>query len=130
MMKKLASGLALLTLRATSAHAGASYEAAYCEKNTDGSGNCYGTMLAFRNHWSSSTYASFEDATDSLPAFRASYQFATSMPVINVYCVPTSTVRPFFSRAASHTGYFAISWNAAGECTRLTLSSGSRYATP
>jgi hypothetical protein len=131
MMKKLAPGLAaVIALCAASAHAGANYETAYCTKSSDGSGYCYGTMLGFRNHWYAGTQVTFEEASDYSPVFRVTYQHTTTTPLIEVSCIPNAATKVLWPRATLHTGYFAISWNAAGECTRLTLSTSSRFATP
>lgn len=127
--KQMAPMLSLAVLGAGAvACAGAKYEYARCVRNADNSGNCYGNMLAFRNHVHGSTFAEFGVSSDGDKVFKAGFAPSATEPAVLISCTPNVKVAAFWDRALGHDGYFNVYWDAAGTCYHLYLSYGSRYS--
>lgn len=128
MNRRLAASMsALAVLTATSAIAGERWTYSLCQKNADGSGQCYGTVEAFRHspqpkqsmdfRMGSSTGASIDD-----------YTFSAVFNGENYGCTANSTVPAIVQMwpvAMNNRGYFQVKWNASGICYFLSLDSGS-----
>ncbi|MFY0567908.1 hypothetical protein ACN28E_29320 [Archangium lansingense] len=127
-MKWLAPVLTLAVLGAgTVARGGARYTSAFCVRNADASGHCYGSLVAFRNHENGATSAEFSVSSDGAMLFKAEFAPTATAPVTSMSCTPNAKVAAFWDKALSHHGYFNIYWDAAGTCYHLYLANGSRY---
>lgn len=127
--KKMVPVLSVAVLGGASlASAGTTSESAYCYKNTDGSGSCYGTFLGFRNHAGSSTYAYFYKNDSGSKSFSGAYTNTSTSVTTYFSCTPDAATGALWSKALAHNGYFSISWNSSGVCTSLYLNNGSLYA--
>jgi hypothetical protein len=128
-VKKLAPVLSLAVLGgAPLAYAGSTTESAYCYKNTDGSGSCYGTFLGFRNHAGSGTYAYFYKHSSGSKSFSGAYTDTSTNTTSYFSCTPDAATGALWTKAVAAQGYFSISWNTSGTCTYLSLYNGSLYS--
>lgn len=107
--------------------AGSTTQSAYCIKNADGSGRCYGTMLGFLNSAHGSTYARFYKNTSGTRSFYALYAPTSTDSAVGHSCTPDAEVSAIWDKAMQHRGYFSIQWDTAGTCNYLYLSNGSQY---
>jgi hypothetical protein len=127
--KKMVPVLSVAVLGGASlAYAGATSESAYCYKNTDGSGACYGTFLGFRNHAGASTQAYFFKNDGGSRSFFGAYTNTSTGVTTSGSCTPDAATSALWSKALAHQGYFSIQWNASGVCTYLYLNNSSQYA--
>lgn len=109
------------------ASAGSTSQSAYCNKNTDGSGSCYGTMLGFLNSAGENNYARFYKNTSGTRSFYALYASSSTTTAVGHSCTPNATVSAIWDKAMQHRGYFSIQWDTSGSCTYLYLSNSSQY---
>ena len=127
--KKLVPVLSVAVLGGASlASAGSSADSAYCYKNTDGSGGCYGNFRGFRAHAGANTYAYFYKSDAGTRSFYGAYTNTTSGVTTYVSCTPDASTATLWTKALANEGYFSIYWNASGSCTSLYLANDSRYA--
>ncbi len=127
-MRQMVSLLTLTGLGTTTvASAGLREDIVNCIKNPDGSGYCYGNLLAFRNHASPSTYAEFREDTRS-KGFHAAFTLSSTEPIRYVFCTPNAVVEALWNKAMSHDGFFHIVWDSTGTCNYLELHHGSRWS--
>lgn len=112
----------------SSALAGYTGQSAFCTAYSDGSGFCYGSFLGFRNHPNSLVFASFTDSESGYREFSARYAPDSTSAAQFYGCMPGDAVKPLWSAAIQHRGYFYISWGANGLCNRLHLANGSQYS--
>ncbi|MCY1020082.1 hypothetical protein [Pyxidicoccus sp. MSG2] len=111
---------------APAALAGYKTESAYCYKNTDNSGGCYGSLLGFRNHSGSNTYAYFTQYYSGSKYFNAAYTSGTTTTYFS--CTPNAATAVQWPKAMNHQGYFTVYWDASGACYSLYLNNGSQYS--
>lgn len=127
--KKMVPVLSVAVLGGASlAYAGSTSESAYCYKNTDGSGSCYGNFLGFRNHAGSGTYAYFYKNDGGSKYFYGAYTNTSTSTTTYVSCTPDAATAALWTKALAHEGYFNIQWNTSGTCTYLSLYNGSQYS--
>ncbi|QSQ25972.1 hypothetical protein JY651_14040 [Pyxidicoccus parkwayensis] len=126
-LKALTPVVSLAALAAAPvALAGYKAESAYCYKNTDGSGGCYGSLLGFRNHAGANTYAYFVQYYSGVKYFYANYTSGTTTTYFS--CTPNTATGAQWTKALNHSGYFSVYWDASGMCNSLYLYNGSQYA--
>jgi hypothetical protein len=127
--KKMVPVLSVAVLGGASlAYAGQTYENAYCNKNADGSGNCYGNFRGFRYDANALTRAYFYKNDGGSKSF---YGYAPNGSNVMTAgsCTPDAAVAALWSKAMAHEGYFSIQWDTTGTCTFLYLSNSSQYST-
>jgi hypothetical protein len=128
-VKKMAPVLSVAVLGGASlAYAGSSADSAYCYKNTDGSGACYGNFRGFRGHAGANTYAYFYKSDAGSKFFYGGYTNTSTNVTTYVSCTADASTAAMWSKAIAHESYFSISWNSSGSCYNLHLSNDSRYA--
>ncbi|MBN1206256.1 MAG: hypothetical protein JXB05_15170 [Myxococcaceae bacterium] len=127
--KKMVPVLAVAVLGGASlAHAGATYQMAYCSKSPDGSGSCNGTFLGFRNDSGASTQAYFYKNDGGFKSFYGAFTNPLG-ELVTAGCIPDAATGALWSKALAHEGYFSISWDSSGTCTYLYLANSSQYST-
>jgi hypothetical protein len=127
--KKMVPMLSVAVLGGASlAYAGYTSESAYCYKNSDGSGACYGSLLGFSNHAGASTQAYFYKNDSGSKSFYGAYTNTSTGVTTSGSCTPDAATGALWSKALSLTGYFHIQWDSTGTCTYLYLNNGSQYS--
>lgn len=116
----LCAALAMLTAVPTEAQAGYKAESSYgCHKNSDGSGFCYGSFIAFRNSPDPQAYMGVAE-TGGYKWFQAQLNGAYYT------CTPDAATGAFWGDAIS-AKYVEMDWNAAGICNYTIVKSYSSY---
>lgn len=99
----------------------------FCQKNTDGSGLCYGNFVGFREDATSTSSASFRE--DLMTGTRSFDSWSTpaggTSPVVYT-CIPNAAVSALWEQALSNRGFFRVSWDASGTCDYLRLVNSSQ----
>jgi hypothetical protein len=113
-----------MTAMAVTGHAGeAQYNFAWCSKNPDGSGNCGGSLYAFRHTANATDSAEFV-----VPSSASTWYFIGNYNGAYYSCSVPSSNTSLGAMAplviATH-GWFQLNWNSSGQCTWLTVESGS-----
>jgi hypothetical protein len=127
--KKMVPVLSVAVLGGASlAYAGQTYQDAYCYKNTDGSGGCYGNFSGFRYDTGTSTQAYFYKSDSGSKSFYGAFT-NSSGTLVTGSCTPDAATAALWSKAMAHEGYFSIQWNTSATCTYLYLGNSSQYST-
>src|SRR5262245_39950844 len=108
-------------LLAAPVRAGSTFQDAYCSKNADGSGLCYGTFRGFRASTDPTASANFQQTSAGDLGFQANWHGSPNVCV----AARTSSVGAMWPVAMASSGWFAITWNSLGQCTYLTIGTGS-----
>jgi hypothetical protein len=93
---------------------------AYCQKYSDGSGQCGGTMLGFRNNSDPGAYAVF--FTGNPGGTYVSDQFWASLNGQSYSCVvpqsgaTSAAMTAIWPSLETTVGYWSVSWDAHGNC--------------
>jgi hypothetical protein len=113
-----------MTAMTVTGHAGeGQYNYAWCSKNADGSGNCGGSLYGFRHTPNATDYAEFVVQSSATTwYFNGSYNganYSCSVPSTN------PSLGAMAPLAIANHGWFNLNWNSSGQCTWLTVESGS-----
>ncbi len=127
MKKRLLALVAALTLAGMTgaAHAGQVGDSAYCSKNADGSGYCYGTFAGFRNTSNYNDFAEFY--SPPLGNSTASFSFYASFNGVWCSCTASASTTPawLLTTALTAHSYFSISWDSNAACTLTNFINAS-----
>ncbi|WP_164016368.1 hypothetical protein [Pyxidicoccus trucidator] len=125
-LKSLSPVVALAALGIASvASAGLQTRTVSCNKNTDGSGRCYGNFIGFREDAAATSSAQFRDDLAGNRSFYARATVPGATTDTAYICIPDATVSSLWEKALSSRGFFDVRWDANGTCTYLRLTNGS-----
>ncbi|MBN1206254.1 MAG: hypothetical protein JXB05_15160 [Myxococcaceae bacterium] len=129
-MKKLAPVVSLAALGFGSvASAGYAYGAYSCSHSADGSGNCSGTLSAWRSGSQDTAYVTFYELDNGGKTFVARYTVSGESSPTTFSCIPDASVGAIWGDVLAHRGRFYIAWDSGGTCYNLSLYNGSAYST-
>ncbi|MBZ4409087.1 hypothetical protein OWM54_39530 [Myxococcus sp. MISCRS1] len=125
--KGLLPGIALAALAlAPVAWGGLQSQTLFCQKNTDGSGHCFGNLVGFRQDAVTTSSASFRDDMVGGRLFQSYFTPAGATTHTIYSCVPDAVVGELWEQALSTRGFFRVEWDATGTCKYLRLVNGSQ----
>lgn len=128
MKKGLLGLLAAMTLAGGVAHAGQVYDSAYCYKNADSSGGCYGTFAGFRDTTNANDYAEFYSPYNGNGG---GIYFYGSLANVGYSCTVNISTTPSWLLPTAMIGhsYFSVAWDKNANCTSTSFINTSTSTT-